>query len=355
MAEAVPGRRAVSGPGGLPDLASRALRGSVPAASDEFFAEADNLIKPEAPAHRPRTFGPKGQLYDGWETRRRHLPDGSLPGPDAHDWAVIRLGAPCVVREVVVDTAFFTGNHPQSCSVQAATVPGYPGIAELAAAAWAEIVPRSPLAGGTEHVFPVAGPGRRRTHVRLNIFPDGGVARLRVHGEVVPDPALVTGLTVNLAAAELGADVAGCSDRFFSAPRNAISPGLPAVMGEGWETRRRRDGGNDWLIVRLAAAGVVRLAEIDTLHYKGNAPAAAALSGIDARRAPLSDAGAWSELLPRTRLQPDTAHRFLVAGAEATHVRLDIFPDGGVARLRLFGSVTPDGIADLRRRWQETG
>ncbi len=349
------GQAGPPGAGRGPDLASRALRGSVVAASDEFFAERDNLIKPEAPAHRPRTFGPRGQLYDGWETRRSHAPDGSLPGPDAHDWAVIRLGAPCVVREVVVDTAFFTGNHPQSCSVQAAAVPGYPGPAELAAACWEEIVPRSPLAGDTEHVFGVAGAARRRTHVRLNIFPDGGVARLRVHGDVVTDPALVTGLTVNLAAAELGADVAECSDRFFSAPRNAISPGLPAVMGEGWETRRRRGEGNDWLIVRLAAAGVVRLAEIDTLHYKGNAPGAASLSGIDARRASLDDARAWFPLLPRTRLQPDTAHRFRVEGAAATHVRLDIFPDGGVARLRLFGSATPDGIADLQRRWQETG
>ena len=348
-----------------PDLASRALRGSVVAASDEFFAERDNLIRPEPPVHQPRTFGAKGQLYDGWETRRRHLPDGSLPGPDAHDWVVIRLGAPGVVHEVVVDTAFFTGNHPQSCSVQAATVPGYPGPAELAAAAWEEIVPRTPLAGDSEHVFPVAGPARRRTHVRLNIYPDGGVARLRVHGAVVPDPALVSGLTVDLAAIELGADVAACSDRFFSAPRNVISPGLPAVMGEGWETRRRRAAGNDWLIVRLAAAGAVRLAEIDTLHYKGNAPGAASLSALDARRtalddaalgdAVLADAAAWSVLLPRTRLQPDTAHRFLVEGAEATHVRLDIFPDGGVARLRLFGSMTPDGLADLHRRWQETG
>jgi allantoicase len=339
----------------LPDLASRSLRGSVVCSSDEFFAERDNLIKPEAPVHQARLFGPKGQIYDGWETRRRHRPDGSLPDERAHDWAVVRLGAPCVPREIVVDTAFFTGNHPQSCSVEATTVPGYPSPGELAGADWAEIVPRSPLSGGSEHAFAVVGPDRRRTHVRLNIFPDGGVARLRVHGEVVPDPALIAGLTVDLAAVELGADVVACSDRYFSAPRNAISPGLPAVMGDGWETRRRRGGGNDWLVVRLAAAGVVALAEIDTLHYKGNAPGAAALSGIDARRAALSDPGAWFSLLPRTRLQPDTAHRFRVEAAEATHVRLDIFPDGGVARLRLYGSPTAEGLAALNRRWGETG
>jgi allantoicase len=340
---------------GWPDLACRALRGSVVAASDDFFAERFNLIEPHAPTHQPRTFGPRGQVYDGWETRRRHLADGSLPGPHAHDWVVVRLGAPCLIREVVVDTAFFTGNYPQSCSVQAGTMPGYPGPDELDGADWAQIVPRSPLGGDQEHVFDVTGPARRRTHVRLNIFPDGGVARLRVRGEVVPDPALLAGLTVDLAALELGADVVDCSDHYFSAPRNAISPGLPAVMGEGWETRRRRDTGNDWLIVRLAAPGQVRLAEIDTLHYKGNAPGAASLSAIDARRAPLADTGAWSVLLPRTRLQPDTAHRFGVDGDEATHVRLDIFPDGGVARLRLFGAITADGLAGLERRWRETG
>jgi allantoicase len=339
----------------LPDLASRALRGSVVAASDEFFAERDNLINSAPPVHRARSFGPKGQLYDGWETRRRHLPDGSLPDAQAHDWVVIRLGAPCVPRQIVVDTAFFTGNHPQSCSVEAAAVPGYPSPAELPEGGWAEIVPRSPLSGGSKHVFAVAGPARRRTHVKLNIFPDGGVARLRVHGEVVADPALIAGLTVDLAAVELGADVVACSDRYFSAPRNAVSPGLPSVMGDGWETRRRRGEGNDWLVVRLACAGVVALAEIDTLHYKGNAPGAAALSGIDARRAPLSDPAAWFPLLPRTRLQPDTAHRFRVDGPEATHVRLDIFPDGGVARLRLHGSPAAEGLAGLERRWRETG
>jgi allantoicase len=340
--------------GGWPDLASRALRGSVVAASDDFFAERFSLITPEAPAHQVRTFGPRGQVYDGWETRRRHHADGSLPGPDEHDWAVIRLGAPCVVHEVVVDTAFFTGNYPQSCSVEACSMAGYPGAAELDGAAWEEIVPRSPLAGDREHVFAVAGPARRRTHVRLNIFPDGGVARLRVRGEVVPDPALIEGLTVDVAAVELGADVADCSDQFYSVPRNVLAPGLPATMGGGWETRRRRDAGNDWLIVRLAAAAVVHLAEIDTLHYKGNAPGAASLSAIDARHAPVADPGAWSVLLPRTRLQPDTPHRFRVGGPAATHVRLDIFPDGGVARLRLYGSVTPEGLAGLTRRWHET-
>jgi len=326
------------------------------AASNEFFAEKENLIRPEAPAFTPGTFGHKGQVYDGWETRRRRGPSGALPGPDAHDWAVVRLGAPGVIRAVVVETAFFTGNYPEGCSVDACSVAGYPAI--LRETAWEQVVPRRALKGDARHVLRVSS-GRRYTHVRLNVFPDGGVARLRVHGEVIPDPDLLTGLTIDLAALENGADITGCSDRFYSSPRNAISPGLSRVMGEGWETRRRRDPGNDWLVVRLAGAGVVSLAEIDTSGYKGNAPAAAALRGVDGRRFPLGDETAWFDLLPVTALLPDTPHRFRVDGAgtpahAVTHVRLNVFPDGGVARLRLYGSLTEDGADGLRRRWRDS-
>ena len=256
----------------LPDLASRALRGSVVAAGDEFFAEKENLISPEPPAFTPRTFGHKGQVYDGWETRRRRDPSGGLPAEDVFDWVIVRLGASGVVRAVVVDTAFFTGNYPASCSVDGACVAGYP--AALDSVSWVPLVARSPLSGDSWHVFPVASQ-RRFTHVRLVICPDGGVARLRVHGEVVCDPSLVSGLTIDLAALENSGDVVACSDRFYSAPRNVISPGLARVMGDGWETRRRRTPGNEWLVVRLTGSSVVSLAEIDTSGYIGNAPGAA--------------------------------------------------------------------------------
>jgi allantoicase len=337
----------------LPDLASRALRGSVVAASDEFFAEKENLITPEAPTFTPRVFGHKGQVYDGWETRRRRGPAGSLPGDDSCDWAVVRLGAAAVVRAVVVDTAFFTGNYPASCSVEGCRVAGYPS--SLSGVSWVPLVPRSPLSPDARHVFSVSSP-RRFTHVRLRIYPDGGVARLRVHGEVVCDPSLVAGLTFDLAALTNGADVVSCSDRFYSSPRNAISPGLPRVMGDGWETRRRRSDGHEWLMVRLAGLSVVSLAEIDTSSYVGNAPGAASLLGLDASSAAVSFSDpAWFPLLPRTGLLPDTPHRFRLADSRpVTHVRLDVFPDGGIARLRLHGTLTEAGLADVRRRWDET-
>jgi allantoicase len=337
----------------FPDLASRSLRGSVTAASDEFFAEKENLIKPGAAVYSPSTFGHKGQVYDGWETRRRRGPAGSLPPADACDWVIVRLGAPGVVHAVVVDTAHFTGNFPQSCSVEACNASGYPGVDGLLAAQWTEIVPRSPLRGDTSHAFSVPA-GQRYTHVRLRIYPDGGVARLRVHGEVVPDPALLDGLTFDLAALENGGDVRACSDRFYSAPRNAISPGLSRVMGEGWETRRRRSAGNEWLAVGFAAPALVSLVEIDTSGYLGNAPGAASLRAYAG--GPWESDSSWAPLLPRTSLLPDTPHRFRVQPAAACDlVRLDVFPDGGVARLRLHGSLTPDGLAQVRRRWAETG
>jgi len=340
----------------LPDLLQ--LRGSVMAASDEFFAAKENLITPVAPAFAPHTFDVKGQVYDGWETRRRRGPGGALPDPSVRDWVIARLGAPGVIRSVVVDAAFFTGNYPQACSADACSVTGYPSAEELAAGPWQGIVARGELTGDAPHSFAV-GSGRRFTHVRLNIFPDGGVARLRVHGEVVPDPALLEGITFDLAALENGGDIAACSDQFYSSPRNVISPGLSRVMGEGWETRRRRKPGYEWLVVRLAGRGVIDLAEIDTSRYRGNQPEAASLQVMDADGEVPSEAlsaeRGWRDLLPNVRLLPDTPHRFRVHGAPATHVRLNIFPDGGVARLRLYGSLTDDGLAAVRRRWEETG
>jgi allantoicase len=353
----------------LPDLASRGLRGSVIAASDEFFAEKENLINPGPAVFTPHTFGHKGQVYDGWETRRRRGADadsGLLPGVDEHDWVIVRLGAPGVVRAVVVDTAHFTGNFPPACSVEACWAGGYPNLAALESARWVEIVPRSSLKGDTPHAFEIpAGSRHRYSHVRLRIFPDGGVARLRVHGVVVPDPALLEGLTFDLAALENGGDVLACSDRFYSAPRNAISPGLSRVMGEGWETRRRRSAGNEWLAVGFAGQAMVSLVEVDTSGYAGNSPgmaevrgslsAGAASGGASGGSSAWDDPSSWTQLLPRTPLQPDTPHRFRVAPAAACDlVRLDVFPDGGVARLRLYGSLTPEGLAQVRRRWAQT-
>jgi allantoicase len=327
----------------LPDLASRSLGGSVVHANDELFAERENLIKPEAPSYSTYTFGHKGQVYDGWETRRRREP--------GFDFAIVRLGVAGVVRGVVVDTAFFKGNYPPAVSVEGAAVEGYPSPAELQDAEWIPLVPRSPAAGDTRNAFAVDRP-QRFTHVRLCMYPDGGVARLRVHGEVVPDPRFLVPGAVDLAALANGGAVSGCSNTFFSSPTNLISPGQARVMGEGWETARRRDDGNDWVEFSLAGPGRVRLAELDTSWFVGNAPGWASLRGT--RRGAGAAAGSedWTELLPRTRLQPDTRHLFRLPDAgEVDTVRLDVFPDGGMARVRLHGALGAQGRAQLGLRW----
>lgn len=305
----------------LPDLALRTFGGSVVAASDESFAEKESLIRPGRPAFSPETFGGKGQVYDGWETRRRRSP--------GHDWAVVRLGLPGVIRGVVIDTAWFKGNYPPYASVEATAVDGYPSPDDLARTRWTEIVPRAELKGDTEHHFEVAGEDRY-THVRLNIHPDGGVARLRVHGEARPDLSVHEGLGLDLAALANGGLVTACSDEFYSAPNNVIAPGLARHQAEGWETARRRDDGNDWIVIRLTGRGLIKLAEIDTTNLLFNAPAAVALTGLDGERE--------VPLLPRTPLLPDTPHRFRLDHREpVSRVRVDIYPDGGLARVRLHG------------------
>lgn len=336
---------------GLVDLADRRLGAGVIAANDEFFAERENLLLPE-PAHfDPERFGHKGKIMDGWETRRRRGAGTEEPHPvDAdHDWALIRLGVPGVIRGIVVDTAHFRGNYPQSVSVEATahTLSASPEELLADGVEWTTLVPRTAVGGHAENGFTV-DVDRRFTHLRLNQHPDGGVARLRVFGEVAPDPGWLAELgTFDLVALENGGTVEDASDRFYSSPVNTILPGRSRKMDDGWETRRRRDKGHDWVRYGLVAQGVIRAVEIDTAYLKGNSAGWAALF--------VQDEGAqeWTQLLPRTKLQPDTVHRFLVNPVPATRVRIDIFPDGGISRLRLHGSLTAQGAEQLAARTAE--
>jgi allantoicase len=327
----------------LPDLASRRLGGSVVFANDELFAEKENLIKPAPPAFAAGEFGHKGKVYDGWETRRRREP--------GNDHAIVRLGVPGIVHGVIVDTAFFVGNYPPQVSVEAVCADGYPSAAELAPMSWQPLVARAPARGDTANEYPVAD-RHRWTYVRLSIYPDGGVARLRVHGEPLPDPEFLAG-SIDLAALENGGALAGCSDAFYSSAANLIMPGRAGSMADGWENARRRDGGYDYATFALAAAGLIRRVEIDTSYFVGNAPGwASVLAATLEPSAPVPEAQ-WQELLPRVRLQPDTRHRFGVEPAgPATHVRLEVFPDGGLARLRVLGEIVPDALVRLRGRYE---
>ena len=319
----------------LVDLASERLGAAVVAANDEFFAPKDNLIKRAAPVWREDEYTDRGKWMDGWETRRRR----DL-GPDAHDWCIVRLGGRGIVRGVDVHTAFFTGNYPQSCAIDACDLQGVPAVEALTRAPWRELLPRTPLDGDAHNLLAVT-PAPAATHLRLRIFPDGGVARLRVHGDVVADwDRLRHRGDVDLAAVEHGGSVVACSDMFYGSRHNLIMPGDATHMGDGWETRRRRGPGNDWTIVRLGAEGTIRRIEVDTKHFRGNAPGTCSLDAVRLGAADTLDNAAWLELLPMAPLQPHTLHKCeeeLRAIGDVTHARLNIFPDGGIARLRLFG------------------
>jgi allantoicase len=322
----------------LVDVAAERLGGAVLLANDEFFAPKESLLKAAAPVWKEGEYTDRGKWMDGWETRRRRTP--------GHDWCLLRLGVPAVVHGVVVDTRYFRGNYPEACSLEGCAAEGLPAPEDLAAGrgvAWTELVPRSALTGDADNPFSVSHRGPV-THLRLNIFPDGGVARLRVYGEPVPDPRLVPGATADLAALERGGMVVACSDMFFGHRHNLILPGRSTHMGDGWETKRRRGPGHDWTIVRLAARGVIREIEVDTDHFKGNAPESCALEVCDAPGAAVGqltgERARWTPILNRSPLQPHARHRFEAAEAgPATHARLSIFPDGGIARLRLIGTV----------------
>ena len=299
----------------LLDLAAERLGGAAVEANDEFFAPKENLVKPGRGVWIDDKYTDRGKWMDGWETRRRRTP--------GHDWCVIRLGMPGIVRGVDVDTNHFKGNFPEACSIDA----------RVDGSDWVEILPKLALQGHAQNLFEIRD-ARLWSHVRLNIHPDGGVARLRVYGEAAP--VLPAG-TIDLAAVVLSA-----SDEFFGSRRNLILPGDAIHMGDGWETRRRRGPGHDWVVVRLAAQGALKRAEVDTSHFKGNYPGSCWLEGADA------EGGPWRELA-RGDLGPDRRHAFEISGT-CRYVRLNIAPDGGVARLRLWGEVTHEGFLEAGTR-----
>ena len=321
----------------LIDLAAERLGGAVLIANDEFFAPKESLLRAGPAVWKEGEYTDRGKWMDGWETRRRRTP--------GHDWCIVRLGLPGTIHGVVVDTSYFKGNYPESCSIDVTSVEGTPLPETLAAenvTKWTSILPKSPLKGDSKNEFAISSVPNA-THLRFSIYPDGGVARLRVYGEPAFDPKRVReGSEIDLAAMENGGLVVSCSDMFFGHRHNLILPGRSTHMGDGWETKRRRGPGNDWSIVRLAARGVIHRVEIDTDHFTGNAPGSAMLETIDSDgRGSLEPEGEWQTLLPQSSLQPHTRHRFekMEHQRPATHARLSIYPDGGIARLRLFGTL----------------
>lgn len=324
----------------LIDLASERLGGAVLFANDDFFAPKENLLKPSTPVFIEGKYTDLGKWMDGWESRRRRTP--------GFDWCIIRLGLTGIIRGVVVDTSHFKGNYPESCSLETCAIDGLPTTEQLISDSveWTEILPQSNLNGDSQNPFFINN-DRRWTHLRFKIYPDGGVARLRVYGDVIPDWNRLQqiGGEIDLTAVENGGVVLSCSDMFFGHRHNLIMPGRAANMSDGWETRRRRGPGHDWTIIKLGRPGNIRRLEVDTSWFKGNFPESCSLEACDAHGVPIESlqdpAFVWKPVLARAKLQAHTRHFFdeLIDLGSVSHVRFNIFPDGGVSRLRIYGTI----------------
>lgn len=332
----------------LVDLASDATGAFAVHASDDYFAGKENLLKPSAPQWIEGKYTDKGKWMDGWESQRRREP--------GHDDCILRLGMAGEVHGLLVDTTHFKGNAPQEVSLEALSAPDTATAAALLDdPGWTEILPRTPVKPDFPNVLQLPAASGRVSHVRLRIYPDGGVARLRVYGVVRPDPRTFWRPgSIDLAAVEHGGTIAAVSDQFFGPPSNLLLPGRGVNMGDGWETKRRRTPGSDWCVLRLGRRGVVDRIELDTHFFKGNAPQATLIEALDATALPpgaplleerLRAPGGWPVLLGRT---PIVQHRRHVLEPDrpltATHLRVHIFPHGGVNRLRVYGHAldTPD-------------
>jgi allantoicase len=313
------------------NLAQPRLGAAVTYASDDFFADKARLINPEAPVFIPGKYDDNGKWMDGWESRRKR--------GMGHDHCIIRLGQPGVIRGVDIDTSHFTGNFPPAASIDACVsdedIPGEDG--------WTEIVAATNLTGDSHHLVPVNS-DTPWTHLRLNIFPVGGVARLRVYGTVfrtwTPEDAHKV---VDLASLVNGGRAVVANNEHFGILANLLAPGRGINMGDGWGTRRRREPGNDWAIIGLGHAGRIEDILVDTAYFKGNFPSGISLQGAlvtgGTDESLTVESQFWPELLAKQPLSADSEHPFKPTAnpGPISHVRINIFPDGGVSRLRLFG------------------
>lgn len=315
------------------DLAQPRLGTRVHACSDEFFAACERMLQPQEAVFIDGKFDDNGKWMDGWETRRRRN--------GGHDWAIIQLGHAGVIHGVDLDTSHFTGNYPPAASLQACNSP-----APDADTCWTTLIDITELQGDSHHYLTVDN-DQVWTHLRLNIFPDGGIARLRVYGRVHCDWASKDQTaSLDLLSMENGGRAIAWNDAHFGAVANLIAPGKGANMGDGWETRRRREPGNDWCILELGHRGIIEEVLLDTAYFKGNFPDRCSIQAASVEatttQSLITQSIFWAELLSAQKLQMDQQFHFreeLQDIGPITHIRLNIFPDGGVSRLRLFGKI----------------
>ncbi|ENV47202.1 allantoicase [Acinetobacter brisouii CIP 110357] len=317
----------------LTNLADARIGAKIMDCSDEFFAEAKRMLNADAPIFIEDKFDDHGKWMDGWETRRkRHA---------GYDWCIVKLGVAGKIYGLDIDTTFFTGNYPASAALEACYAPDD----QLDQAEWHSLLPNSVLGSSQHHIFDISS-DQVFTHIRLNIFPDGGIARLRVYGEVqiqLKDHDQI----LDLLALENGGRVIAYSDAHYGHPRNLINPGRGVNMGDGWETKRRRTPGFDWCVLALGQAGLIEKIEIDTAHFKGNFPAQVSIQAVYVQDATdpqlIPQSMFWPFLLEAQDMQMNHVHSYInevLAHEKISHIRINMIPDGGISRIRLWGKVT---------------
>lgn len=318
------------------DLAQPRLGTEVVYATDDFFADKARLIDPAEPVFIEGKYDDNGKWMDGWESRRKRTP--------GYDYCIVRLGTPGIIHGVDIDTSHFTGNFPPAASIDACHCADALPAEDTT---WQTILSNTPLQGNSHH-FQAIEFSEPITHLRLNIYPDGGVARLRVYGEIRKDwQQYMPGTVIDLFALDNGGRALTCNDEHFGSMHNLNVAGRGINMGDGWETARRRVPGNDWVILRLGSPGIVNEIEVDTAHFKGNYPDRVSLKAmlldVNSEDDLVEASASWPLLLSETKLAMDQIHSFTPTADLGTisHVRMDIFPDGGVSRLRLRGVAEP--------------
>ena len=321
---------------GAINLASPRLGAEVIFATDDFFAEKSRLLKVEEPIFIPDEYDSHGKWMDGWESKRRRIP--------GNDHCIIRLGTKGVISGVNINTKFFTGNHPPQGSIEAVLSDSEPNENTK----WTEILPISNLTANNDNFFPIPSE-LPINYLRFNIYPDGGVARLRVYGRPIGEWKILDPEgSQELSAVVNGGNVVGFNDAHYGDPWVILAPGRGLNMGDGWETRRRREPGNDWIVISLGAPGIVERIELDTAHFKGNYPDRCSVQGALIKNTKsndiLADKCSWQELMSEQKLEMDKIHNFdgktINKIGAISHVRLNIYPDGGVSRFRIFGNPT---------------
>ena len=319
------------------NLADPRLGAETLACSDDFFAPMQRLLQAQAAIFVPGKYDTNGKWMDGWESKRKRGP--------GHDWCIVRLARPACIVGVDIDTSFFTGNYPPAASLDGCRS----GLDPQRADSWEPLLAPAALGGNQHHLLALDGLNSTvaYSHVRLNILPDGGVARLRVYGRPVGEPGADADAQVDLGAALNGAYPVAWNDAHFGHAANLLLPGRGVDMGDGWETRRRREPGFDWCIIALGRPGRIRRIELDTAHFRGNFPDRCSLQAGYAPglsdQALISQAQFWPTLLPEMKMQADHIHHFaeqVLDLGEVSHVRLNLHPDGGVSRLRLWGEAS---------------